>query len=252
MLGHIYATKQFRQYLLGRPFKLFTDHAPLQWLSAQKAEGMLARWALALQEFDFSISYKPGVQNANADALSRISSCSAVMITTKDYQVKLQEEQKSDPFLSIVYHGVQKKKRPTTSHPVIRCYLQLWSQLILCNGILCRQYFPDNSLSSVTVPVLAQTLQSGFLKEVHVTPSAEHLGFSRTLSRAQNEVYWVNMANDICMYCSRGIKCQQSKLPKPSRAQLQNTPIGHPWQMVAVDILEVPLSAANNRYLLVI
>ena len=110
-LAIIYATKQFRQYLLGRPFKLFTDHAPLQWLSSQKAEGMLARWALALQEFDFSILYKPGVQNANADALSRIfSSCSAVMITTKEYQVKLQKEQKSNPLLSIVYHGVQKKK----------------------------------------------------------------------------------------------------------------------------------------------
>ena len=114
-LAIIYATKQFRQYLLGRPFKLFTDHAPLQWLSAQKAEGMLARWALALQEFDFSISYKPGVQNANADALSRISSCSAVMITTKEYQVKLQEEQKSDPlFQSSIMVFKRKSDQP---HP---------------------------------------------------------------------------------------------------------------------------------------
>ena len=37
-LAIVYATKQFRQYILGRPFELMTNHAPLQWLSAQKAE----------------------------------------------------------------------------------------------------------------------------------------------------------------------------------------------------------------------
>ncbi len=41
-------TKQFRHYLLGCKFKLLKDHAPLQWLSAQKMEGLLCRCALAL------------------------------------------------------------------------------------------------------------------------------------------------------------------------------------------------------------
>ena len=49
-LALVHALKQFRHYLLGRPFKILTDHAPLQWLSAQKMEGLLARWALAIQE----------------------------------------------------------------------------------------------------------------------------------------------------------------------------------------------------------
>ena len=31
-----------------------------------------------------------------------------------------------------------------------------------------------------------------------------------------------------------------------------NTPIGNPWEMLAVDILEVPLSRNNHRYLLVV
>ena len=70
-LAIVYATKQFHHYLLGRPFTVVTDHAPLQWLSAQKMEGLLCRWALALQEYDFHIEYKKGSSNSNADALSR-------------------------------------------------------------------------------------------------------------------------------------------------------------------------------------
>ena len=64
----MYALKQF---FLGRPFTILTDHAPLQWLSAQKMEGLLARWALAIQEYEFTIQYKRGKENGNADALSR-------------------------------------------------------------------------------------------------------------------------------------------------------------------------------------
>ena len=33
--------------------------------------------------------------------------------------------------------------------------------------------------------------------------------------------------------------------------QMTNVPIGRPWQMIAMDILEVPVSSNNNRYLLV-
>ena len=69
-LAIIFALKQFRHYLLGRSFELLTDHAPFQWLSSQKMEGLLCRWALAMQEFDFVIKYRKGCQNGNADALS--------------------------------------------------------------------------------------------------------------------------------------------------------------------------------------
>ena len=34
-LATVYATKQFRDYLLGCQFQIQTDHVPLQWLSAQ-------------------------------------------------------------------------------------------------------------------------------------------------------------------------------------------------------------------------
>ena len=50
----------------------------LQWLSDQKMEGILCRWALAMQEFSFEISYCKGSLNGNADALSRCIDCGEV------------------------------------------------------------------------------------------------------------------------------------------------------------------------------
>ena len=47
-LAIVFALEQFHHYLLGWPILLNTDHAPLQWLSAQKMEGMLCHWALAM------------------------------------------------------------------------------------------------------------------------------------------------------------------------------------------------------------
>ena len=38
----------------------------------------------------------------------------------------------------------------------------------------------------------------------------------------------------------------------PTHAPLTTVPIGSPWEMVAVDILQVPISQHNNRYLLII
>ena len=69
--GNSLCHETVRHYLLGRPFTILTDHAPLQWLSGQKMEGLLCRWALALQEYVFIIRYRKGSQNSNADALSR-------------------------------------------------------------------------------------------------------------------------------------------------------------------------------------
>ena len=60
------------------------------------------------------------------------------------------------------------------------------------------------------------------------------------------------MARDVEKYCRYCPTCQQSKLTMPKRGPLQNISIGQPWQMIVVDILQMPLSTNNNHYLLVI
>ena len=70
-LAVVQAVKWFRSYLLGIPFILRTDHASLQWLFHQNADGMIYRMIEVLEEFDFQVVQRPDEKHGNADALSR-------------------------------------------------------------------------------------------------------------------------------------------------------------------------------------
>ena len=61
-----------RPYVLGRRIKVVTDHANLKWLKSTKPQqSKLARWCLAMAEYDFYIEHKPGVKHVIPDTLSR-------------------------------------------------------------------------------------------------------------------------------------------------------------------------------------
>jgi len=72
LLSIVWLVKYFRP-LLGRRFRIYTNHQPLMWLFNVKDPGSrLLRWKLKLAEYQYEAVYKPGVINTNADALSRM------------------------------------------------------------------------------------------------------------------------------------------------------------------------------------
>ena len=60
------------------------------------------------------------------------------------------------------------------------------------------------------------------------------------------------MSQDVEQYYRQCDKCNASKPPAPQRAPMASVPIGKLWQMVAADVLEVPVFSNNNRYLLIV
>lgn len=67
-------SEKFREYLIGSKFVVYTDNNPLTYIqSKSKLRAVEQRWAAELANFDFTIKYKPGGHNANADALNRIN-----------------------------------------------------------------------------------------------------------------------------------------------------------------------------------
>ena len=66
--------EKFHEYLYGtKPFEVFTDNNPLTYvLTSAKLDACGQRWAAKLANYNFSIKYRCGVSNTEADALSRI------------------------------------------------------------------------------------------------------------------------------------------------------------------------------------
>ncbi|PTQ27291.1 hypothetical protein MARPO_0207s0002 [Marchantia polymorpha] len=73
-LAMVFSVKKFRHYLICNPVVFFVDHMAIKYL-VNKAElsGKLARWVLLLEEFDYTVEYKPGCMHLQADHLSRLS-----------------------------------------------------------------------------------------------------------------------------------------------------------------------------------
>ena len=73
-LGLFWAvTKQFHHYLYGaQTFEVVTDHNPLAYLqTTAKLDAVGHRWMASLGAYNFTVSYKAGTSNLDADALSR-------------------------------------------------------------------------------------------------------------------------------------------------------------------------------------
>ena len=181
---------------------------------------------------------------------------SAPTVILFNYSAEQMKLAKEDPVIKQPQIALQKSpEHPTTckwKHIPSHHYRQLWSQLELVNGIVCHKYSPIPLSDPVDVPIVPTSLQGQFLFKNHNSVAAGHQGPVKILLRLCQEGYWVNMAEDVDHHCYECLECQKSKLPLPSKAPVLNMSVGQPWQMITVDVLKVPPSTCNKRYLLVI
>ncbi len=258
-LAIIFAIKHFHCYLFGRKFKLITDHAPLRWLMNMKEPtGRLARWSLALQQYDFDIYHKPGVTHKNADALSRIVA-TASFNSYSWYKTSVTEEefkrlQSEDPELGPILQFLKSHKLPEGEEKARHIAIQS-ETYFLHQDIL---YHMANNLKQqrFRVPQLAipNNLRKGIMQQCHENPTAGHLGPSKTLSKISTYYYWPSIYKDVLNFCRTCIKCQQGKRPpRYNKEPLQNLPItNRPFEMVAVDVLgPLPQTFQGNRYIII-
>ncbi|UYV61801.1 hypothetical protein LAZ67_1006658, partial [Cordylochernes scorpioides] len=103
-LAVIWAIGKFRPYLYGSPFEVVSDHHSLCWLAGLKdPSGRLARWALKLQDFDATITYKSGVKHKDADCLSRYPLPESPALTSLTL---VREQQNLDPDITKISNAL--------------------------------------------------------------------------------------------------------------------------------------------------
>jgi hypothetical protein len=101
LLAVVWAVKKYRIYLTGVHFTIVTDHRPLKYLLTIKdPSSRLAKWAMFLMEYSFTIEYKPGRMHTNVDTLSRIK-------TEEEHESKviatIQHEIQERPAISVIW-----------------------------------------------------------------------------------------------------------------------------------------------------
>ena len=228
-LAIIFGVKRFHQYLYGRKFVIQSDHKPLQYLLGetrgipQMASARVQRWALTLSAYDYTISYKPGAELANADALSRLPLPEQptdvplpgemilvfdTLSTSPVHAAQIKTWTDKDPLLSRVRENVRRGWQ-TTTDVAMAPYQTRARELSVQDGCLlwgCRVVVPPQGREAVIT-----LLHEG------------HPGICRMKRLARGYIWWPGMDGELELAVRQCTKCQEhQKLP-------QKAPM-HPWE----------------------
>jgi hypothetical protein len=262
LLAVVFFLKYFRQYLLGRPFLIRTDHAALQWLRrTPQPIGQQSRWLEILEEFDFVIEHRPGAQHANADALSRrpcrqcgkcetdesvnvVNAIESSHANELDWSPEaLAKSQRDDedigPIYSALAQGDEKpiwdSLLPASSNTKI--YWTQWDFFTLRGGVLYRIYDRKGGRYKTLQLVTPTAYRSFLLRQAHAGFGGGHMGERRTLDQVRRRAYWVGWASDTRRMLRACPECSSfRRQPNSRQGQLQKMTVGMPWERVGIDI----------------
>lgn len=246
MMAIVFGLKRFHHYAYGRELLVITDHQPLVGITKKplhKASKRLQAMQLKLQEYSFSVTYRPGSQNDLADGLSRnpvdhpILSETIYVVTTNPFSdARLEEVRKAtaeDPALHQLADTVAKGWPETRKevHESLLPYFSYRDELSIEDGIIYRG-------ERVVIP---KQMRLNIMKRTHMG----HLGINSALRRAREALFWPGMSNDIrhhvesCDACATYANKQHQETPVMSGVPEQ------PWMRIAVDLF----SWAGKEYL---
>ena len=253
-LAIVWATEHFNYFLSGAHFIVVTDHDPLTYLhSIAEPHGRLARWILKLEQYQYTIRYKPGKDIPHADALSRKPAVASFQLPFEISWTDIAEAQRVDPLLQKVrlYYRLGKRPPGTVCREVKEFFRKRDSVLEEKEGVLvikCK--LQKLKVEQILVPAswVHRILEKGH-------DEAGHLGGEKTLETIRRRFFWATMFRDVKAWCKSCVTCQHRKHPHAkARAPLQYPPVpSGPGQMLAMDFVgPLPQTDKGNKHILVI
>ena len=267
---------KFHDYLYGNSFTVLTDNNPLTYvLTSANLDATGHRWLAALGTYEFDIKYRPGINNQDADALSRMpmskesvkSICKKLDIaniesfgspdTTDIAQIDLnmdvymdldwKELQHQDSNIRPLIEKVMSGEKPKKSQKPCSPLLKMFDRLCVEDGILYRKVNLQDQdkkqliLPSVKVPTVLQLLHD----------EMGHPGRERTLSLIKERFYWPGMFKDIEHWTKTCDKCIKRKT-QPDRAPLVSITFTQPLELICIDFLSLEQSKGGQQNILVV
>lgn len=239
----VWSLQYLRHLVYGRPIKIVTDHHALCWLkSCKDPTGRLARWAIKLSEYEYTVVHKNGRLHNDVDCLSRYPAqppnendeWEALEVPTFIMDnTDLQNLQKSDTEITKIIHTLNNANDINISQAMRRRA----KNFILIDGILYKRNPTAQGLANLLV--VPKCMISDVLSSNHSEPLAGHLGITKTRKRIMERFYWVGADKDIIRFIRSCPDCQARKGPtnlKPS-GLLQPIKVGKPFDKIGIDLL---------------
>ena len=132
----------------------------------------------------------------------------------------------------------------------------LWSkfdQLVVRDNVLYVRWEDAQKTEFTLKLVVPRKSVEDILYSLHSSPTGGHLGMAKTLGKVADRFYWFGMRRDVENYVANCMECVTRKNPsRAAKAPLQPHYSGAPFEKIAIDILEVPVSDRGNKFIVVI
>ena len=250
-LAVIYGCEVFRPYLLHTKFIIETDHESLSYLLNAKSPARLVRWSLKLAEFDFTVQYRKGSNNGNADALSRLP----LVASGENYELFDRE------LLNVVDCLLEFDKLRISHEDLLKAQRnspELQDLIDECltnnNKSLNKNFELINSLlyfmrrDGARLLVIPNNLVENILSLYHNKDLTVHLASDRLYQLLRNRFFWEGMSRDVKRWVGACVKCNKVKTTQQlSNGLLEPIVTKQPFEIVGVDILG-PFVTSTDGY----
>ena len=283
-------TDKFHEYMYGAEFQVFTDNNPLTYiLTTAKLDATGHRWVAALSNYTFSISYKTGRNNIDADALFRIQWPEAVDISSQTVHAVCEGVQAPHGKVETLCHGAQTLGvLSQDTMPAVMTSLE-WSQAQMKDPAICQiiDAIQNKMLNTIKVnqdmssdlkafPRIRKQfkLTQGILywkSQVNdkarlqlVLPLSHrpkviagchdqvgHLGQDRVLELLRDKFFWPGMQMDVASYINNCPRCIRRK-SQPDTAPTHNIEATQPLELIHLDYLQIEPSKGNIENVLIV
>ena len=245
-LGVIWAVEKLRHYLEGTHFTVVTDHASLVWLSRMRdPTGRLARWAVRLQPFDFTIVHRKGRELVVPDCLSRSVPVLVDAAESVDW---------AERFRSTSDAWYVDMLRRVASRPARFARWRVESGLLYKYAKTRSDYGLADPGESWKM-VVPKDVRKELLHRYHDGNSAGHFGRYKTYWRLRERYIWPKMHSEVGRYVRECTICAAQKPEQKAPAGLMGTrpEVTRPWQTISLDFVgPLPRSTRGSTSILVV
>jgi transposase InsO family protein len=266
LLAVVRALQCWRAELIGlqneEPFLIVSDHEALKYFSTKRLLNIRqAGWAELLSQYNFHITYRPGSENAAADALSR-------KLEDATTQKAKREAYRTMQIFAPVRTEGQVEQGPTIARimaldegvaPPPGSGFQMVDDLLEANRTAPElEEWRDRARAGSTeftllgdrlllhsgrlVVPAAGHLRTRVIQEAHSRLVTAHPGRNKTRKLVTTRYWWPKMRSDVDVFVDNCMPCRSSKYPRDKTPGLLQ-PIPPPqraWQCLVVDFNELP------------